>query len=157
MALKITIDHHYSSTDVVIEAENVKINEGISHSVYEMKEDGKPNYGHRIGDDIDDDAMKQFATVMEDITYYRESPFDSSSLIKVLFEKLPEDIRKKLLDELNNDYQDENTYTGEDVKVAFEDGKKYGDNELELDTAGRNSAFEVWHEDKFGFQYEDKS
>lgn len=152
--MKISVEHKYSSTSVIVEAENVRIDESISHSVYERKEDGKPDYTHRIGDDIDDNAIKQFATVMEDIAYYRESDFDSSSLIRVLFEKLSDDVRKKLLDALNDDYQDENTYTGEDVKMAFEDGKKYGDGELELDTAGRNTAFEVWHENKFGFEYE---
>lgn len=40
----------------------------------------------------------------------------------------------------------EKTYTVEDLKQAFEDGKRYGDNELELDTAGRLTAFEVWIE-----------
>jgi hypothetical protein len=40
----------------------------------------------------------------------------------------------------------EKQFTLADLKKAFEDGKKYGDGELELDTAGRETAFEVWLE-----------
>lgn len=105
--MKISVEHKYSSTSVIVEAENVRIDESISHSVYERKEDGKPDYTHRIGDDIDDDVIKQFATVMEDIAYYRESDFDSSSLIRVLFEKIPDDVCQSLLKELNETYLEE--------------------------------------------------
>ena len=40
-------------------------------------------------------------------------------------------------------------YSQVDLKKAFEDGKLYGDDELELDTEGRDTAFEVWFEDVF--------
>jgi hypothetical protein len=40
-------------------------------------------------------------------------------------------------------------YSQVDLKKAFEDGKLYGDDELELNTAGRETAFEVWFEDVF--------
>lgn len=152
--MKISVKGGYTSTEVIVEAENVRIVEDISHSIYGKKEDGKTDYTKYLGTDIEDESLRQFTEVMEEITYYRNAPFDSSDLIKRLFEKLPADTRKNLLKELNDEYQDENTYTGEDVKVAFEDGKKYGDGELELDTKGRNTAFEVWHENKFGFEYE---
>jgi len=40
-------------------------------------------------------------------------------------------------------------YSQVDLKKAFEDGKLYGDDELELETKGRDTAFECWFEDVF--------
>jgi hypothetical protein len=42
-----------------------------------------------------------------------------------------------------------NEITLEDLKKAFEDGIKYDAGELELNTAGRQTSFEVWYEDVF--------
>ena len=40
-------------------------------------------------------------------------------------------------------------YSQADLKKAFDDGKLYGDDELELETKGRHTAFECWFEDIF--------
>tara|TARA_R110000796_G_scaffold88978_1_gene192348 strand:+ start:3290 stop:3496 length:207 start_codon:yes stop_codon:yes gene_type:complete len=43
-------------------------------------------------------------------------------------------------------YSPSKQYTIEDMKKAFEDGNKYGNDELELNTEGFNTAFEAWIE-----------
>ena len=45
--------------------------------------------------------------------------------------------------------KNENIPTFNDLEVAFEDGRKYEAGELELNTEGRNTAFEVWFENKY--------
>lgn len=102
--MKISVKRTYSGTDIIIKAENVDICESISSSVYDKKEDGKPDYKKFLRNDIDDAIMRQFSSVMEDITYYREEPYDTSSLIEVLFEKLPNEVRQNILNKLNEDY-----------------------------------------------------
>ena len=46
----------------------------------------------------------------------------------------------------NTSVQPEVMFTEADLEKAFYDGKRYGDHELELDTEGRETAFEVWLE-----------
>lgn len=104
--MKISVRGGYVATDVTIEAENVKIVEDISEMRYGKKEDGKTDYSKRLGSDITNEYMDQFTTVLDDIIYYREQPYDSSELIKKLVNKLPSDIRENLLKELNNEYLD---------------------------------------------------
>lgn len=105
--MKISVKGGYTSTEVIVEAENVRIVEDISHSIYGKKEDGKTDYTKYLGTDIEDESLRQFTEVMEEITYYRNAPFDSSDLIKRLFEKLPDDVCQNLLKELNESYLEE--------------------------------------------------
>ena len=44
-------------------------------------------------------------SVLDDMIYYREAEFDSSSLIERLFEKLPQEAANKLLVKLKRDYE----------------------------------------------------
>jgi hypothetical protein len=40
-------------------------------------------------------------------------------------------------------------YSFEDLRKAFEDGRQYANDELVLDTKGRDTAFECWFEQIF--------
>lgn len=105
--MNITVDKKYYGTNIIVEADNVKIEEDISETIYGKTEDGKRDFKKRLGDDITNDGMKQFTTVMEDIVYYRNAPYDSSSLIERLFEKLPDNKQQELLKTLIRQYQEE--------------------------------------------------
>lgn len=103
--MKITVDNGYYGTNVIVEAENVKIEEDISETIYGKKEDGKPDFMKRLGKDITNEAMKQYVNLLDEIVYLREADYDSSELIKTLFERVPEDKRQSLLKELIDAYQ----------------------------------------------------
>jgi hypothetical protein len=105
--MKITVDSRYYGTSVIVEAENVKIEEDISESIYAKKEDGNPDFLKRLGRDITDEAMKQYVTLLDDIVYYRKADYDTSDLILRLFEKLPDDKCQEVLKTLMNDYLEE--------------------------------------------------
>lgn len=105
--MKITVDNRYYGTNVVVEAENVKIEEDISETIYGKKEDGKPDFMKRLGKDITNEAMKQYVALMDDIIYYREADYDTTDLIVKLFEKLPDNKQQELLKKLMRDYLEE--------------------------------------------------
>lgn len=105
--MTITVENKYFGTIVIVEAENVKIEEDISETIYGKKEDGKPDFMKRLGKDITNEAMKQFVALMDDIIYYREADYDTTDLIIKLFEKLPDDKRQELLKTLMKDYLEE--------------------------------------------------
>ena len=90
--------------ELIFKAENVKVSEDIEERVYPKNEAGKPDFNKPPKRDICDNAVEQFVNVLEDIIYYREKEFDSSSLIERLFEKLPQESANKLLVKLNRDY-----------------------------------------------------
>lgn len=46
-------------------------------------------------------------------------------------------------------FDSSSSFTFDALKKAFEDGTLYGRDELELDTAGRDTAFEVWFENNY--------
>lgn len=97
--------------DVTITAENVKIVESISETLYQLKEDGTKDFSKRLGYDVTDSCIKQFVSFMNDVAYYRERPFDSTSLIETLFDKLPEQKQNELWKTLNRkyDFEEQNT------------------------------------------------
>lgn len=91
--------------DIIIEAENVKIVEDISESIYALKEDGKKDFNKRLGKDITDSYMQTFVNLLNDIAYYREADFDSTYLIETLFEKMPQEKAELLFKSLNDKYE----------------------------------------------------
>jgi len=105
--MKITIDGRNYGTNVIVEAENVKIEEDITETIYGKKEDGKPDFHKRLGRDITNEAMRQYVTLLDDIVYYREADYDTTNLIINLFEKLPNSKQQELLKELMRDYLEE--------------------------------------------------
>ena len=98
--MQITLRNSHGFTEVIFEAENVKVVEDISETIYALKEDGKKDINKRLGKDITEDAMSQFVRFMDDLVYYREKEFDSSDLVERLVEKLPEEKRQELLKKL---------------------------------------------------------
>jgi hypothetical protein len=100
--MKISVEKRYGYS-LNIEAENVKISEDIESRIYGKTSDGKTNFKD-CKSDIKTDVIEQFANVLEDLIYYRKDYFDSSRLIKYLFEKLPDETVKELIKQLIDEY-----------------------------------------------------
>ena len=77
-------------------AENVNVCEDIEERTYSKTEDGKTDY-RNVKRDVKTEVIERFVSVLEDIIYYREADFDSSSLIEQLFDKLPQQVANDLL------------------------------------------------------------
>jgi hypothetical protein len=77
-------------------AENVNVCEDIEERIYGKTEDGKIDY-RNVKRDVKTEVIERFVSVLEDMIYYREADFDSSSLIEQLFDKLPQQVANDLL------------------------------------------------------------
>ena len=104
--MEINVKIIYGSVYIVIKDDNVHIEEDISKTIWGLKEDGKTDFGKRLGKDIEDSAINMFTSVIEDIYDNRQSKFDCSNAIKLMFEKLPDAKVKELLTELCREYDD---------------------------------------------------
>ena len=102
--MNITLKRNYRF-ELIFEAENVRVTEDIEERIYSKTEDGKTDYKVPPKRDIQTHAIEQFVSVLDDMIYYREAEFDSSSLIEHLFEKLPQEVANKLLVKLKRDYE----------------------------------------------------
>lgn len=103
--MNIELKHsNYFGTELVFTAENVKIEESLSEAIYAPKEDGSKGLGKRLGTDITDENIEMFTTIMDDIAYYRDKPYDFTDLIKRLFDKMPDDKVESLVEEIKNEY-----------------------------------------------------
>ena len=102
--MNITLKRNYGF-ELIFEAENVRVTEDIEERIYSKTEDGKTDYKIQPKRDIQTHAIEQFVSVLDDMIYYREAEFDSSSLIERLFEKLPQEAANKLLVKLKRDYE----------------------------------------------------
>jgi len=89
--------------ELIFKAENVNVCEDIEERIYAKTEDGKTDYKN-VKRDVKTEVVEQFVSVLDDMIYYREANFDSSSLIERLFEKLPQEVANKLLFKLKRDY-----------------------------------------------------
>ena len=103
--MKIQIDKSHYACNLVIEADNVKIVEDIEKRTYTKDEHGKSIFFPER--DIEDWALNDISTVLADMIYYRKADFDSSELIKSLFEKLPSQKSEELSDFLFKSYSAE--------------------------------------------------
>jgi len=102
--MEITLRKNYGY-ELIFEAENVKITEDIEDRIYPKDDLGKSIITISPKRDIKTEVLEQFTSVLDDMIYYRESEFDSSSLIERLFEKLPQEAVDKLLPKLKLDYE----------------------------------------------------
>ena len=100
--MNITLKRNYGF-ELIFEAENVRVTEDVEERIYCKTDDGKTDYIN-VKRDVKTDAIEQFVNVLDDMIYYREAEFDSSSLIERLFEKLPQEAANKLLVKLKRDY-----------------------------------------------------
>ncbi len=103
--MEISLKRNYGF-ELIFKAENVKVCEDIEDRIYGKTEDGKTDYKN-VKRDVKTDVIEQFVSVLDDMIYYREADFDSSSLIERLFEKLPQDVCDKLIVKLKRDYETE--------------------------------------------------
>jgi hypothetical protein len=104
MKMNISVKKFYGSCYLKIIAENVNIEEDLSEGIFEKDENGKLNFSKRIMTDITDGSMSEIISAVEDMVYYREREYNSENLINLLFDKLPNDIREKVLKQLNKEY-----------------------------------------------------
>ena len=102
--MEISIKRNYGYS-LIFKAENVNVEEDIEERIYQKLEDGKTDFSKPPQRDINTDVIEQIVRVLDDLIDYREREFDSSSLIELLFEKLPNDSCIKLLSKLNRDYE----------------------------------------------------
>ena len=102
--MEISVKRNYGFY-LVFKAENVHVEEDIEQRIYSKTEDGKIDFSKLPIRDIDTDILDQFIRVVDDLIDYRVEKYDSSSLIERLFEKLPDDTIRKLLSNLNRDYE----------------------------------------------------
>ena len=100
------IERNYSKI-IKITADNVNIEEDVEFREYAKKEDGKIDWTRNVCRDISDEYMNMIARVMSDMAYYRERPYDSSQLIRQLFERLPSEAASELVHRLNKEYNEE--------------------------------------------------
>lgn len=100
MEISLIANHGYS---LEIIAENVHISEDVEFRSYHKKEDGKTDYSKAPIRDISTDILNQLTGVLDDLLYYRNAEYDGSDLIKTLFEKLPENKKEEIINQLKNE------------------------------------------------------
>jgi len=101
--MEITVKRNYGF-ELIFEADNVKVTEDIEDRIYGKNEDGTTNY-RDVKRDVKTGVIEQFVSALDDMIYYRQADFDSSSLIERLFEKLPQEVANNLLVKLKRDYE----------------------------------------------------
>ena len=105
--MEIEVQNRSFGQCIVYTDTNIKVEEDISAAIYALKEDGKKDFTKRLGEDIKDEYVAKFVRALDDIIHYREAKFDSSDLVKNLFEKLPEEKQQELLKRFVKDYTEE--------------------------------------------------
>jgi len=101
--MNITVNNNYGMS-ITYEAENVKVVEDIEERIYSKTKDGKTDYSKPPKRDVSTEALNQFTQVLLDLISNRVADFDSSELITLLFDNLPQDKAETLLTELNVNY-----------------------------------------------------
>jgi hypothetical protein len=100
--MEIKVNSTSLSYDVRIKDTNVLIEFDATDREWIKDKNGK---AVRCTSDVSDEALDIFSTVTEDLIYYRQKEYDSSNLIKQLFDKLSEVMQTGLLEELNKEYE----------------------------------------------------
>jgi hypothetical protein len=102
--MEIFLKASYSGYDLIVKADNVNISEDIEEREYHKDDNGKMDYSKAPNRDISAKAIDDISLLLNDMIYYRKKDYDSSELIKVLFDKLPNDKAVSLIKKLNSDY-----------------------------------------------------
>ena len=100
MEIKLQTNHY--GFNLIIEADNVKINEDIESREYQKDADGKLDFNKAPNRDIKTEALEQFSTLLGDMIYCRKAEFESSDLMELLFDKLPIASREKIVNKLTS-------------------------------------------------------
>ena len=91
--------------ELVFEADNVKVVEDIEQRTYEKLENGKIDTRTPPKRDIKTDVLEQFVSLLDDMIYYRKEEYDSTYLIDRLFDKMPHEKAKEILNILCDRYE----------------------------------------------------
>lgn len=97
----------YYGKYLIIEDGNYKATLDVEERIYEKTPEGKSDFSKAPLRDIETDALKQFDTLLSEMIYYRERPYDSSQLIELLMDKLPEGKAAELIGRLSKTYIEE--------------------------------------------------
>jgi len=89
---------------LILKADNVLVEEDIEERMYSELENGMPDFSKPPLRCVVTESLDQIVRVLDDMIYYREREYDSSSLISSLIDKLPEELRNELLKKLAKDY-----------------------------------------------------
>lgn len=101
--MKIQITQSHSFTTICVTDQNVNIEYDATDSIQKENNIGQPYYDR----DVSNEAMDMFSHCLEDLAYYREREYDSTSLMSLLMKKLPEEKQQLLLKEFIKDYQED--------------------------------------------------
>lgn len=102
--MEIEIKRNYGY-ELVITSENVRITEDIESRKYSTLPDGKTDFSVSPKRDISTGYLETFARAMEDMICYRTEPFNSSDLIKALFDRLTPEMAQSLSTDLKRTYE----------------------------------------------------
>lgn len=100
--MKIEFDQRHFGKIIRVTADNVRIEEDVEKRTYKQLEGGKLDFNPSR--DIEDSAINMFQEVLCGMMYCRVEDYDSSNLIKALFEKLPMDLRFSLSASFSREY-----------------------------------------------------
>ena len=87
-----------------IVADNVKIEEDVESRIYTKDENGKILPDSNVIRDVKTSSIVMVERVLSDMIYYRKEEYDSTDLIKNLFDKLPSEKAKELAGMLYDEY-----------------------------------------------------
>lgn len=104
--MNIEVENRYGF-NLIITADNVKIEEDIEERIYHIKDDGKTDFSKAPERDIKTDSIQMIVRVLDDMVDYRKKELDTSQLIKNLFDKLPQSVANKLSKELYKNFNEE--------------------------------------------------
>lgn len=103
MTIKFEQRNSSYNPEIVIEDTNVKMVIDIGEYLSVKDIDGKIKF-FAGSYDVSDEHMKQFTRLMEDISESRHREFDSSRLIKSLFNNLSPEVADELVKKLHAEY-----------------------------------------------------
>lgn len=92
---------------IIVKDTNVLIEEDIEERIYQKDENGKPDFSKSPVRDVSNKSLYMFYVLLRDIIAERVRPYNSSTLIFDLFEKLPAEVLQKTLNTLKENYDEE--------------------------------------------------
>lgn len=95
--MEIKYDSSHYSKMIIVKDTNVNIEFDVETREYGNNDRGQFACLKR---DVSDEGLDMLSLCLDNMVYDRIAEYDSRSLIKSLFEKLPEDVREDLLNEL---------------------------------------------------------
>ena len=100
------IEYFKYTDDIVMSVSLLEdsIEEEITENVFGTTSEGKIDYSNKLMRDVSDYNLDIMVRAVKGLIGYRKRTYDSSEVIKALFEKLPDDVRMELIETLNAEY-----------------------------------------------------